>query len=51
MTVEHHTLCGHPATIIRVKKWRSIYRYFNLLFARATLPHEFIICEEGYRIS
>lgn len=48
MTIEHHTLYGRTMTVFRVKRWRPIYRLFNLLFARASLPREMLICEEGY---
>ena len=37
---------GHSATWLIVQKWRRIYRYFNLVFALASLPHEYIITTE-----
>jgi hypothetical protein len=44
MTIEHRELWpGHTVHVIKVKKWRHVYRYFNVLFARAHRRWEWMI--------
>ena len=45
--ISHTFWPGHTGRIIIVRRWRRCYRWFNLLFARATREPEWII--ETYR--
>lgn len=50
MRVEYRTYFWKPEYPVRVfvvKKWRWFYRYFNLLFAKASSRWEMMICQEG----
>jgi len=36
----------HLVIVFRVKKWRPVYIYFNLIFARVWLPIELMILDD-----
>ena len=47
MTLHHDQLWpGHILITIEVKRWRWIYRWFNLVFARASRQTEYLISEK-----